>query len=333
MGAPLRTHRAGLEEDFLTQPYQYSFHQAVVLSELLRPDATPVGEGSNPTHEALSLKSRILYAYPPSDLYEITPEKFGDRLEIHVNFLGIAGSNGPLPLPYTEKLFDRVRHQDTAGRDFLDIFNHRLLSIFHRIRKKHWVGLSHDPPHKTPLAHILRSLLGLGTPHTHGRLHLQDRALLNHASLLWQRPRSAIGLETLLAQHFGIPVRLSPCIGGWTELESEQTTLLGTRFSVLGQGASLGTRVWEQHKTATLHLGPLTQETFESFLEGGTRAAELFDLIQFYKNPDQAFAINLIMRGKDIEPARLGAQTRLGWTSWLRARKTMDDAQVTLHGF
>jgi len=52
--------------------------------------------------------------------------------EVHVNFMGIAGIQGPLPLPYTEILMSRMRQKDMAFRDFLDIFNHRLVSVFTR---------------------------------------------------------------------------------------------------------------------------------------------------------------------------------------------------------
>jgi len=38
-----------------------------------------------------------------------------------------AGSASPL---LTELLIQRIRFKDTAMRDFLDIFNHRIISLF-----------------------------------------------------------------------------------------------------------------------------------------------------------------------------------------------------------
>ena len=127
-------------EDLFAQCYVYEFHQAIKLLEIAFKDTTSLGTGSIPEAEVVSLKSRVDYAYPPSDLFSLklasSQKDTPYPCELKVNFLGIAGTNGPLPMPFSERLMERVRSGDTAFRDFLDIFNHRILSLLHRIRKK-----------------------------------------------------------------------------------------------------------------------------------------------------------------------------------------------------
>ncbi|SPP32138.1 hypothetical protein ARAF_2031 [Arsenophonus endosymbiont of Aleurodicus floccissimus] len=47
-----------------------------------------------------------------------------------VNHFGLLGTHGALPLRYTEWLIDRrYRYNDDSAKAFLDVFNHRLLSL------------------------------------------------------------------------------------------------------------------------------------------------------------------------------------------------------------
>lgn len=339
MARHLRQQTASLGSQLFEKPYQFEFHQAVKLIEMLNPECKSLGEGPLPEEEALVLKGRILYAYPSSDLYSAKIDIFSNpltvdqRITMQVNFFGIAGGHGPLPAPYTEVLYDRIRHQDTAGQDFIDIFNHRLLSILHRIRKKHWIGLSEQSPDKTPFANNLYALLGLGTNGTRNRLGIPDRGLLYYTGLLWAQPRSMIGLQTFLSNYFDLPVEVVQFQGGWNKLEASQVTRIGLRgqFNLLGQGAALGEKVWNQRKNITIHLGHLDQKSFMAFIKPGYGYPSLYDLTKLYVGVEQEFCFNLIIKASDAMETRLDGKTYLGWTSWLKTKPfTQDDGQVYL---
>lgn len=339
MALHLRQQETSLENQFLEKPYQFEFHQAVKLIEMQAPDCKSLGEGVHPGEEALILKGRILYSYPGSDLFSAKTNSYNEdlttdkRITVHVNFFGIAGGHGPLPSPYTEILYDRLRQQDTAGRDFIDIFNHRLLSILHRIRKKHWIGLSEQSPDKTPFANNLYALLGLGTNGTRNRLGIPDRGLLYYTGLLWAQPRSMIGLQTFLSNYFDLPVEVVQFQGGWNKLEENQLTRIGARgrFNLLGQGAALGEKVWNQRKNITIRLGPLDRESFMAFIKPGYGYTPLYDLTRLYVGVEQEFCFNLVIKASDAMETRLDGKTYLGWTSWLKTKPfTQDDSQVYL---
>lgn len=339
MARHLRQQKTSLGSQLFEKPYQFEFHQAVKLIEMQTPECKSLGEGARPEEETLILKGRILYSYPASDLYSAKNETSNDkltsdkRITVHVNFFGIAGGHGPLPVPYTELLYDRIRHQDTAGRDFLDIFNHRLLSILHRIRKKHWVGLSEQSPDKTPFANNLYALLGLGTKGTQDRLGVPDRGLLYYTGLLWGQPRSMVGLQTFLSNYFDLPVEVIQFQGGWNKLEASHVTRIGAQgqFNLLGQGAALGEKVWNQRKNITIRLGPLDRKSFLAFIKPGYGYTPLYDLTKFYVGVEQEFQFNLIIKAPDVMETRLDGKTYLGWTSWLKTKPfTQDDAQVYL---
>ena len=54
-----------------------------------------------------------------------------------VNFMGLTGPLGILPYSYTEFMLERMRAKDSSLQDFLDIFNHRMISFFYRAWEKY----------------------------------------------------------------------------------------------------------------------------------------------------------------------------------------------------
>jgi type VI secretion system protein ImpH len=252
-----------------------------------------------------------------------------------VHFLGLAGALGPLPIPHTELLLERVWHKDTALRAFLDIFNHRLISLLYRVRKLHRVGLDFTAPDHTPVARYLYALLGLGTPGLRGRMPVQDRTLLCYAGLVAQQPRSMVGLETLLADYFHVPVSGQQCEGQWQYLDADQHTTIGRsgRNQRLGRGVVLGTRIWDQQGKFTLSLGPLTLPALLDLCPTGQGFHALCALTRFYIGPTLDFEVRLTLKATEVPVSQLSVVSgpRLGWTSWLKTReRTADDVQVRL---
>lgn len=334
MGSPRRQQNPSLAETLFERPYDFDFHQAVKILELLQTHATPLGEGSDPTQEALSLASHISLAFPPSDLQALTQK--GDELpKLVLNFLGIAGLVGPLPEPYTHLVLERVKKRDYALRDFLDLFNHRLASLHHRIRKKHWIGVASIPPDQTLMGKCLADLAGLGTHGVQNRLEATDRTFQYYAGLYWSRNRSAKGLERMLAGYFQTPVRVSPFQGRWFYFTQSQWPILGGAHAqnrTLGHDAVLGTKAWVQDATFSLHLGPMGLGRFREFLKGGRAYNILRDMVKLYVDMQQDYTLNLVIKGSEIPQTRLDGTAALGWTSWLKTQdKIDDDAQVWVH--
>lgn len=340
MEAHRRKPRPCVIEELFATCYYFEFHQAVKLMELAFPKASELGRYAVPENEPLSISSRVAYSYPPSDLYALTPpvdKNLHYPCQLSVNFLGLAGPNGPLPMPFSERLMERVRVQDTAFRDFLDIFNHRILSLFHRIRKKYWVGLSTQTPENTPFAQILFSFLGVGGDAFRNRMGVPDRGLLYYAGLLWKSPRSTSGLEIFLGHYFNVPVKVTPFCGQWLAIDKDQQTAIGMQghYQCLGQDASLGDKFWDTRSRILITIGPLNDRRFRAFLpDGGVAFQSFCELTRFYLGIEHSFDIRLIMKASDVESTQMKEHTTLGWTSWLKTRPfTHDDDQVSLHIF
>ncbi len=368
MGAFGWRSRRSVIEHLAAEAYRFDFHQAVRLIEQTHPEARSVGDGGSADQEAVRFCASLTSAFPASDLTGARPPRPGEaRWELEVNFMGLAGGFGPLPAPFSESIVRHARAGDTASRDFLDIFNHRLVSLFYRARRRHRPELTRQSPEQGTLAQALYALMGLRANGLRDRMAVPDRALLNHAGLLAQEPHSLHGLERLLACHFHVPVQVHPLQGRWLALDDTQITRLGRTNSGLGGGLVLGRRVWDQQAALVVELGPLDAQSFRAFLPDGSSWPQLRAMIEFYTQSDVIVDVRLRVYANQVGATRLAGANRaalytlrglkgrphanaarldglgarlitrpgptaprLGWTTWLTTRPRTEDGVVTV---
>jgi type VI secretion system protein ImpH len=316
---------------------RFSFYQAVRVLSIAQPDAAPRLQ-----HDSVPVRFRSSMGmeFPGSDIDQVLPAVGPESLpgafpEMLVSFLGLAGAHGPLPAVFTEQL---LREKKTALRDFLNIFNHRLILLMYRVHEMHHPALTPNSPDRGLPANHLYSFFGLGRDPDSAarhRLAVPDRALLDYSGLLAHRPHSACGLQRLIGDYFQVETAVEQFIGAWLELSEDQWTRIGARQgrnNVLGDGAILGRRVWDQHAGVTIRLGPLYLDTFESFLPDGSAYQSLRDLTRFYLGDEIDYSFKLELRSDQIpwsssskpaspRPADAEPQTRqmtLGRLAWLK---------------
>ena len=311
---------APVKEALFDEGYRFGFFQAVHLLETLYPDRVPPGDGIEPEREVVRFSSRVGLDFPASEVDEIRPPEGEGPARMTVNVMGLAGVLGPLPTSVTETLLDRVAHRDAALRDFLDLFNHRLISILYRARKKYRPSLDREAPDAGRVARCLYAFLGLGIPPLRGRLEVPDRSLLPFTGLFMSRSRSMRGLELLLRETFSVEAEVVPFRGRWLDLEEEDWTRLGAgaagRNQRLGRDAILGRRVWDQAAGFEVRLGPLDAAQLFDFLPTGDGYRAVSGLIRFYVDDRLEPRLRLVCRPGAVPELRLGraGDARLGWS-------------------
>lgn len=335
MVADSRRQNVTIKDEFLSKPYEFEFHQAIKIIEAFRLNTEKIGEGTFSGKEAVKINSRVFLDWPPSDVYSVLfPDDDFSIPQLNINFFGIAGAQGPLPIRYTELIMERVRKRDCTFRDFLDIFNHRLVSVLHRIRKKHWLGLSDSVPEKTQVGRCLFSFCGLGIDRLHDRMSVSDRSILSYSGLFWQKPASSSGLQAILGSYFNTLVNIEQLKGKWRCLEKDQVTRIGKigTFNSLAKGSMLGTKVWDQEGHIVIKIGPLNFNLFCDFLKNGKAYKPLCDITKFYIGKVMDFSFNLVVLAKDVKKTKLDGKSFLGWTSWLKVKESKEnDSQVFLY--
>lgn len=324
-----------LESQLRGEPFTFEFFQAVRLLERIFPDRLPVGGFGAPSAEVARFSANPSVVFPPSEIQSLEV-KDGQPPALTVNFMGLTGPEGVLPLWYTAALIEQVKNGSTSMRDFLDIFNHRSISLFFRAWQKYRFGISYERGERDNFFLDLLALIGLGTPGLAGRQGVADEALVFHAGLLAMRQRSAATLEQLLHDYFDVPVRIEQLVGAWYRLNPADRCCLdetGTSSQELGLGAVLGDETWEYQSSAKIVLGPLTLAQYLDFLPTGSAYEPLRALTRFYANDEIEFEIQLIMLREEVPRCRLesgeDSGPQLGWVSWMTSEKIDRDPTDT----
>ena len=330
--------RKPLNQELLDEPYRFEFFQAVRLLEKIYPEKMPVGREAKIKSEIVRFRSRVSLNFPASEIHEFaeTFDEFTEnqRLEMFVNFMGMVGASGVLPVHYTELVMDRVRYGDTTMWAFLDMFTHRAVSLFFRAWEKYRFPVAYERG-KDDFTEYLFDFAGLGTKGLRGRMALHDESLLPYSGLIAQKPHSSSALSQILSGYFGIKAKIEQFFGQWLDLEKESVTHLGTGNSSLGRNVIIGTRVWDQQSKFRIILGALTFDEFQAFLPNGTAHKPMKSIINFMVGLELDFDVQLILQAKQVPGAILTTRAKrrpmLGWTSFLKTKPfKQDDDQVIL---
>jgi type VI secretion system protein ImpH len=226
-----------------------------------------------------------------------------------------------MPLHLTERARERLLHgNDHTLSRFLDLFNHRFLTLLYRAWAQAQPHVNHDRPADDRFKIYVGSFVGISATSLRDRDTTPDLAKLSYAAALLRQTRNADGLRTILQAFFQVPVAIQEFVGHWMELGDRERTRLNDDGAVLGRSAVLGRRVWDRQHKFRIHLGPLTRAQYEAFLPGGRLLQQVADWVRLYRGFELAWDVRLILAGGEIPPPRLGLGVRLGWTSWLGAR-------------
>jgi type VI secretion system protein ImpH len=347
-----------LTKSLSSEPYRFDFFQAVRVLSRLRRNSRAVGGDAAPRDEVCRFRTHVTNSFPASQIQEYRePAKPGAPPEVVLNFFGLVGAMGALPRAYTDIVVERrIRRRDRTLHDFLDLFSHRLASMFFRAWEKYrgWVGYEaaarveqrraaegatalrafvlHERAEIDRISQSLLDLAGMGEPAL--RYHMRERDRLSPRSafrdetlrffsgLLAQRHRSAAGLESLLSGQFGKPVRIRQLCGRWLALEPSDVAKIGSPGrSELSTSLVVGSRVWDVQSKFRVEIGPLDFAAFSDCLPDGSAHRALADLTRLYAGSELEFDFELQLKAEEVPKCRpgLGGPTRprLGWTTWL----------------
>ena len=354
------------------EPWRFDFFAAVLWLERLQQnqgtDASDVASSPLPNHESIRFQTQQQQVYSPSDLVKITASNRGNGesgWNITVGMMGLTGPNGVMPTHYSRLVIDQLRKSERAREprdkdresalpDFLNMFNHRQISLFYRAWKKYRLEALYSRPLDSkksagddPMTTVLYSLIGLATgrqdrPQSlRKRNDFSDEILLFYSGAFSRWPRSAVTLRNIAAEMFRLPVEILEFQPQWSQLRPEDQFRLESgagslgKESALGQNVMIGSRICLFDTRFRIRLGPLNREQFDRLLPEGDRFCAVVQFIRLYVGAQWDFDIQLVLKAVDVPPTRLAGKnsfgSQLGRNSWaLNRQAAINQDQVVL---
>jgi len=311
-----------LKDRLFKEFYRFSFFKAVHLLELLFPKKKRLGETLTPGQEAVRFSVKPGFSFPPSDISGLKQEDEKMPVKMEVAFMGLIGPSGVLPYWYNELAGERLREKDFAFTAFLDVFHHRLISLFYLTWKKYRFPENYRVGAKDRLSNHLLSLIGLGTPGLAERIRLPQESLIFYSGLLSRPVPTAVAIEATVEYFSGTMVQIEQFIDRRIPISLEDQTQLGVANGQLGVDAVCGSSAWENQTKFRIRLGPMGYEHFLRLLPTGDLLPPVFSLVRYMVGIEYEFEIRLVLKREEVPPCVLGmeppASPLLGWSTWLK---------------
>lgn len=326
MAAESRTNASSLAYEILSDSRHYSFFQAVNLLSTISENKAQLGGIGPAREEPIRFRAHASLAHPVSDIETLTTndkaQAKDDQLEMVVNFLGLYGPSSPLPAFYTEEiLFDES--EPNNRQDFLDLFNHRAISLLYRTWEKYRYYIRYRKGASDPISQYMFALIGLGDKNLRQNIDLDWRKLLSYLGVISIGSRSASVLQGILSHYFnGIEVEIEQCVAKRIRFDAQQACRLGienTTLSVDAYCASIGGVSYDRNSKFRVVIHNLTFEEYQRYLPCGDRYLTLCNLIKLVMTDQYEFDIELKLMEQVVPRlyAKQDNECRLGWSAWL----------------
>ncbi|MDR7047595.1 type VI secretion system protein ImpH [Duganella sp. 3397] len=300
MPASQRSADTGVIAELLEQPHSFEFFQAV---RLLAQARLP-----QPCY-----RNRLSLAFPPNQIENIGEESDG-RIRLTPAFIGMLGSQGVLPLHYSECVNRHEKsHNDGGPRAFLDLLSHRATELFYQAWAKHRPEAMDGPDDEDDS--FLTMLLALaGVPECEG---VQPETLARYAMQIRSRSVSAPQMAGMYAEYFDVPFAVQQLVGQWQPLAPEHQAQLAHANVDLGSGVLLGERIYGCDARVRLRIGPLPESAYERFLPGGANALQLAAMLGLHCGAGMIWEVFLVREGSAMRAPRLDGTSRLSVDAFL----------------
>ena len=278
--------------------------------------------------EAMRFRPPVSRAYPdepvrgPSD---------SDGGAVDVALTALYGVYGVLPDYFTDELQGEGKDRQ-ALRDFLDMFNHRLMRLMYDTWRRYRFFSEDVLDPKSERAKLeaaqLNRITGLlgdrdDPPYLRG-LRWGNMGMYRRAT------RSSGALMDLLRAFLpGFRIDLESFVAQFRDIPSEQHAVLGRNIRIGAEGSFLvGRRIKDIAGGVRLTFRDLDYETYMRLLPGGSWRGEIADLVKDFTRGRADALIKLELRGDQVPDWQLG-QRQLGMNLWLKSRPMAEPVTVS----
>lgn len=301
---------------------ELDFFELVRRLEQVHSSLPRVGFSNNTSQETLRFGQQPYLNFPESTVAEIAESSSGASALIFVYFMGLTGVNGPMPLEFTNYVFQRAHnHYDMTWRRFLDIINHKMISLFYRAWASMEQAVCFDRRDDDSISHILKGICGLSALEKQADDGM-PYAGIHYGQYMVVAPKSRNGIENILNDYFSLPLKIRGNIQEFYDIPHEFRCRLGRQeTSQIGKNAQIGSRFLSRTKKFIIEIGTIDFNNYISLLPGKSGFNHLISLVNMYLDRPLQYDIVFHIEGKSVPRTCLNGTQSLGRSVWLASKR------------
>lgn len=321
--APENRNAAANLSRVLAMAPRMGFFRLVTLLERLAPSEAGVGLEGPPRAERIRFRHDPALGFSSGDVQSATLRADG-QLDVTTTFLGLIGGSSPLPPYFAEEVLHEDE-EDASQGDFLDIFHHRLISLFYRAVVRYSPAATHSSEEEDVWLMRMLALAAVQFGSYRAFPSLPPGRLLRLVPLLVRRGRGArtlrLALEVMLEGYLGdARVTVEELSGSWSPIDRERWVALGRSNTHLG-GLMLGQKTPDPGGRFTIRIGPIDAAHRRHFERTGKGLALLRETVSLVVRAPLAYDLELELEADAVRPMRLGREGELGRDARLVGRR------------
>ncbi len=329
----------------------YSFFQLVNLLHNINGDDQERDQDFKAKEQRIRFSASASVAFPKADVQSLsllkspigsdldaisTTENGSERYFLETTFLGLHGSQSPLPYHYIDTTSYEYAQNYPGIRLFLDFFNQRLLTLMYRTWRKYRYYLRFQPDATDGFSQQMFSLVGLADQSLRGETPINWCKMLSYTGTLASRSRSPNVVSGIIAHYFELAnVSISQWVFRYVDIPDFQLSKLGKKNCAMGNDFFLGGKAADRSGKFVIKIHSLSQERFKEFLPNGKNYQPLVKLVEFVLREPLAYDLELGMVPSDLSPMKSGDEKscRLGWTTFIGNEEKLKSKQrsVLIH--
>ena len=290
-------------DDLSNHPQSYEFIQSV---RLLRHVPTIINKKK--WDQEFLFESSFNLNFPLSEIESLS---IGDsKIEMTSLMIGLTGIQGVLPYTYTNKIRLLSRRQKAEIKDFINLFNHKLVAQYVDASLTYNLPILYEINSDNHYLKFLHALNGYIAEHH--QEHDIDDYFAEFSGLMQGQNNNAHAVRTVLNCIFSQPITIEEFVEEKFILDDSQRTKLGSGNSLLGVNTFCGASIKQINGKIILTIGPLKKEDYLNFLPAQKLSQKLKRILQKWCDPTLVIDVCLILDKSEIEACHLSSISTTG---------------------
>lgn len=313
-------------------PYT-QFYRFCQLLERSQPEAPALGSHWEVKHDPVRFRPHPGMGFPASEFKRLEiPEQAHLPPTIRTTFMGLYGVESPLPTAYIDDITQR-RDGHEAVSDFLDIFNHRLITQHYRIWRKYSYSATFAPGGTDKTSRYLLSLCGLGIKGCAQNIATPVSRFLALTGMMRLPTRTSEGIIALV-QLLAPDTKARVIAHDRCRIPLRKQLAMSARNPVsMSNSPVMGSHALDVNSQVLLRLQTNNADEAHEWLPGGQLYTDLQALLQVYLGSRLNVRFQLSVLRSLLPDAQLSCQPQhsgvlLGRTAVMRAARDITTKHI-----